>query len=237
MNTRQTILVIDDEPQIQRFLRHSLAAAGYGLLQAETAAAGLHAFAQHRPDLIVLDLGLPDLDGKAVVGQIRQTDRTPIIVLSARDQEAEKIAALDLGADDFVAKPFGIGELLARIRVCLRSGADTATASDRLVLDDLVIDIPAHRVERSGVVIRLTPKEFELLTLLARHAGKVLTHRHILQTIWGPAHVEDTPYLRVLVGQLRQKIEANPVEPTLIVTEPGVGYRVTATRTADRSPG
>lgn len=237
MTMRQTILVIDDEPQIQRFLRHSLAAAGYDLLQAETAAAGLRALAQHRPDLVILDLGLPDLDGKAVVGQIRQTDRTPIIVLSARDQEAEKIAALDLGADDFVAKPFGIGELLARIRVCLRSGAGPAALSDRLTLADLIIDIPAHRVERAGVMIRLTPKEFELLTLLARHAGKVLTHRHILQTIWGPAHVEDTPYLRVLVGQLRQKIETNPAEPALIMTEPGIGYRATATTAVEQSTG
>ncbi len=148
MSTRQAILVIDDEPQIQRFLRHSLAAAGYDLLQAETAAAGLRALAQHRPDLVILDLGLPDLDGKAVVGQIRQTDRTPIIVLSARDQEAEKIAALDLGADDFVAKPFGIGELLARIRVCLRAGSGQVPPSDRLSLDDIVIDIPAHRSRR-----------------------------------------------------------------------------------------
>jgi two-component system, OmpR family, KDP operon response regulator KdpE len=225
MTIRHTVLIIDDEPQIQRFLRHSLAASGYQLLHAETAAAGLKAFATQHPDIIVLDLGLPDLDGKAVIGQIRQTAQTPIIVLSARDQEAEKIAALDLGADDFVAKPFGIGELLARIRVCLRATRTMMTSSQKLTLGDLVIDIEAHRVEREGALIKLTPKEFDLLALLARNTGKVLTHRHILQTIWGPAHVEDTPYLRVFIGQLRQKVEISSSEPRLILTEPGVGYR------------
>ncbi len=222
------MLIIDDEPQIQRFLRHSLAASGYHLLHAETAAAGLKAFAHHRPDVIVLDLGLPDLDGKAVIGQIRQISATPIIVLSARDQEAEKIAALDLGADDFVAKPFGIGELLARMRVCLRATRAEATPDRRLTLGDLTIDIAAHRVECRGSAIKLTPKEFDLLVLLARNAGKVLTHRHILQNLWGPAHVEDTPYLRVFIGQIRQKVEQNPSEPKLILTEPGVGYRAVA---------
>lgn len=225
MNTRQTVLIIDDELQIQRFLRHSLTAAGYELVHAETAAAGLRAFADSQPDIIVLDLGLPDLDGKSVIGQIRQTARTPIIVLSARDQEAEKIAALDLGADDFVAKPFGIGELLARMRVCLRAQRNDVTAQSNLGLGEISIDIAAHRVERGDAAIKLTPKEFDLLVLLAQNAGKVLTHRHILQRLWGPAHVEDTPYLRVFIGQLRQKIESNPSEPKLIVTEPGVGYR------------
>jgi two-component system KDP operon response regulator KdpE len=225
MNTQQTVLIIDDEPQIQRFLRHSLAAAGYALIHAGTAAEGFRAVGELHPDIIVLDLGLPDLDGKAVIGQIRQTQQTPIIVLSARDQEAEKIAALDLGADDFVAKPFGIGELLARIRVCLRANRALAAPSQSLALGDLNIDIEAHRVERGGAIIKLTPKEFDLLVLLARNAGKVLTHRHILHAIWGPAHVDDTPYLRVFIGQLRQKIEDNPSEPKLILTVPGVGYR------------
>ncbi len=228
MKSRIVILIIDDEPQIHRFLKHSLAAAGYHLLHAETAAVGLAAFSAHKPDIIVLDLGLPDLDGKAVIGQIRQTSQTPIIVLSARDQEAEKIAALDLGADDFVAKPFGIGELLARIRVCLRANRAIAAQTHKLTLGDLTIDDEAHRVERAGNAIRLTPKEFDLLVLLARNAGKVLTHRHILQSLWGPAHVEDTPYLRVFIGQLRQKIEAEPTSPRLILTEPGVGYRAVA---------
>lgn len=228
MKSRSVILIIDDEPQIHRFLKHSLAAAGYHLLHAETAAVGLAAFSAHKPDIIVLDLGLPDLDGKAVIGQIRQTSQTPIIVLSARDQEAEKIAALDLGADDFVAKPFGIGELLARIRVCLRASRAIAAQTHKLALGDLTIDDEAHRVERAGNAIRLTPKEFDLLALLARNAGKVLTHRQILQSLWGPAHVEDTPYLRVFIGQLRQKIEAEPTSPRLILTEPGVGYRAVA---------
>jgi two-component system, OmpR family, KDP operon response regulator KdpE len=228
VKSRIVILIIDDEPQIHRFLKHSLAAAGYHLLHAETAAVGLAAFSAHKPDIIVLDLGLPDLDGKAVIGQIRQTSQTPIIVLSARDQEAEKIAALDLGADDFVAKPFGIGELLARIRVCLRANRAIAVQTHKLTLGDLTIDDEAHRVERAGNAIRLTPKEFDLLVLLARNAGKVLTHRHILQSLWGPAHVEDTPYLRVFIGQLRQKIEAEPTSPRLILTEPGVGYRAVA---------
>ncbi len=225
MSEHSTVLVIDDEPQIQRFLKHSLAASGYQLLQAETAAAGLRAFAEHRPDIVVLDLGLPDLDGMAVIGQIRQTALTPIIILSARDQEAEKIVALDLGADDFVAKPFGIGELLARIRVCLRAKRATSLRLPNLSLGDLQIDVDAHRVARGEAAIKLTPKEFELLVLLARNAGKVLTHRQILKVIWGPAHVDDTPYLRVFIGQLRQKIELVPSEPRLIVTEPGIGYR------------
>jgi two-component system KDP operon response regulator KdpE len=228
MKPRIVILIIDDEPQIHRFLKHSLAAAGYHLLHAETAANGLAEFKTHHPGIIVLDLGLPDLDGKAVIGQIRQTSQTPIIVLSARDQEAEKITALDLGADDFVAKPFGIGELLARIRVCLRANRAIAAPSHKLTLGDLRIDDEAHRVERAGNAIRLTPKEFDLLILLARNAGKVLTHRHILQSLWGPAHVEDTPYLRVFIGQLRQKIETEPASPRLILTEPGVGYRAAA---------
>lgn len=228
MNTGPLVLIIDDEPQIQRFLRHSLAAAGYDLLHAETAAEGLRYVTEKNPDIVVLDLGLPDLDGKAVIGQIRQTQHMPIIVLSARDREEEKIAALDLGADDFVAKPFGIGELLARIRACLRANRTLAAQSRSLSLGDLIIDVEAHRVERAGAPIKLTPKEFDLLVLLARSAGKVLTHRHILQTIWGPAHVEDTPYLRVFIGQLRQKIEASPTEPRLILTEPGVGYRAMA---------
>ena len=228
MKSRIVILIVDDEPQIHRFLKHSLAAAGYHLLHAETAATCLAEFKAHHPDIIVLDLGLPDLDGKAVIGQIRQTSQTPIIVLSARDQEAEKIAALDLGADDFVAKPFGIGELLARIRVCLRANPAIAARSHKLTLGDLTIDDETHRVERASNAIRLTPKEFDLLVLLARNAGKVLTHRQILQSLWGPAHVEDTPYLRVFIGQLRQKIEPEPTSPRLILTEPGVGYRAVA---------
>ncbi len=225
MSGRPTILVVDDEPQIQLFVRHSLEASGYSVRQAGTAHAALRATDAEMPDLVILDLGLPDLDGKAVIGQIRQTSEVPIIVLSAHDQEDEKIAALDLGANDFVAKPFGIGELLARIRASLRARKQGSELADRIAFADLTIDVPAHNVSLKGKAVRLTPKEFDLLVLLARHPGRVLTHRQILAKVWGPAHVEDLPYLRVFVGQLRQKIEANPAEPQLIVTEPGVGYR------------
>ena len=174
---------------------------------------------------MVLDLGLPDRDGKLVIGELRQRSEVPIIVLSAHDQEAEKVAALDLGANDFITKPFGIQELLARIRVCLRSAKPDQPKDGRIRLGDIVIDGDARRVEIAGVPVRLTPTEFELLTLLAQNPGRVLTHRQILTKIWGAAHVDDTPYLRVFIGQLRQKIEANPSEPRVILTEPGVGYR------------
>jgi two-component system KDP operon response regulator KdpE len=227
MSGKPAILVVDDEPQIQLFVRHSLEASGYAVRQAATAHAALRAAEAEMPDLVILDLGLPDLDGKAVIGQIRQNSDVPIIVLSAHDQEDEKIAALDLGANDFVAKPFGIGELLARIRACLRARKQGSEPADRIVFGELSIDIPAHSVSLDGKAIRLTPKEFDLLVLLARYPGRVLTHRQILAKVWGPAHVEDLPYLRVFVGQLRQKIEANPAEPQLILTEPGVGYRFT----------
>lgn len=220
-----SILVVDDEPQIQRFLRHALEAAGYRVLLADRGAAALRTAAQQKPDLVVLDLGLPDLDGKAVLGQLRQTSEVPVIILSARDQEEEKIAALDLGANDYVEKPFGIGELLARIRAFLRPRKAQPEDDGILRLGALVIDVTAHRVTRGEETIKLTPTEFELLALLAAHAGRVLTHRQILSRVWGPAHVEDVAYLRVFIGQLRQKVEPNPAEPALILTEPGVGYR------------
>lgn len=225
MSGKPVILIVDDELQIQRFLRHSLGASGYDLEVAGTAREALRVIAARPPDLVLLDLGLPDLDGKAIIGQMRQTSEIPIIVLSAHDQEAEKIAALDLGANDFVAKPFGIGELLARIRACLRAPKSGQRKDDRIRLGDLVVDVAAHRVEIAGAPVKLTPKEFDLLVLLAQNPGRVLTHKHILSKIWGPAHVEDTPYLRVFIGQLRQKVEANPSEPRIIMTEPGVGYR------------
>jgi two-component system KDP operon response regulator KdpE len=224
------ILVVDDEPQIQRFLRHSLEASGYAVTSAYGGAAALRAIAAHPPDLVILDLGLPDLDGKTVIGQVRQATDLPIVVLSAHDDEAEKIAALDLGANDFIAKPFGIGELLARIRACLRAHGRQAEAKERIELGALTIDLPAHRAELHGVPLKLTPKEFDLLALLVRNAGRVLTHRQILTKIWGPAHVEDIAYLRVFIGQLRQKIEDTPAEPRLLLTEPGVGYRALADR-------
>jgi two-component system, OmpR family, KDP operon response regulator KdpE len=220
-----SILVVDDEPQIQRFLRHALEAAGYTVRLADRGAVALRMLAAEPPDLLVLDLGLPDLDGKSVLGQLRQHSDIPVIVLSARDNEGEKIAALDLGANDYVEKPFGIGELLARIRTLLRKNRPVADENETLSLGALLIDPVAHRVTKSGEIIKLTPTEFELLSFLASHSGRVLTHRQILTKVWGPAHVEDVAYLRVFIGQLRQKIESNPSEPTLICTEPGVGYR------------
>lgn len=222
-DTRPLILIVDDEAQILRFLGHALAAAGYDTASAATGAEALRQAATLRPDLMILDLGLPDADGKSVIETLRRTSDLPVIVLSARDQEMEKIMALDLGADDFVAKPFAIGELLARLRVCLRPAR--RSPSERLRLGPLTIDLAAHRVTRGTLELRLTPKEFDLLAALAETPGRVLTHRQLLTRIWGPAHVDDVPYLRVFIGQLRQKVESDPAVPVLILTEPGVGYR------------
>ena len=225
MAVAATILVVDDEPQIQRFLRPGLTAGGYNVVSAETGQAAVKKIAATAPDLVILDLGLPDMDGKEVIREVRTWSKVPIIVLSARDREAEKIAALDLGADDYVNKPFSIGELLARIRTALRHVGRGAETSNILRLQDIVLDIAAHSVIKNGEILHLTPKEFDLLALLMRSAGRVLTHRQILSAIWGPAHAEDMQYLRVFIGQLRQKLENEPSEPRLILTEPGVGYR------------
>jgi two-component system KDP operon response regulator KdpE len=219
------ILVVDDEPQIQRFLRPGLTAGGFSVDSTETGKQAVKIIAAKAPDLVILDLGLPDMDGKEVIREVRAWSKVPIIVLSARDREAEKIAALDLGADDYVNKPFGIGELLARIRTALRHVKRSGEVANTLHTQEIAIDIAAHSVTRNGTSLHLTPKEFDLLTLLVQNAGRVLTHRQILSAIWGPAHVEDVQYLRVLIGQLRQKAEQNPAEPRLILTEPGIGYR------------
>ncbi len=224
MNKR--ILVVDDEAPIQRFLRPALAASGYDVLTAENGREALHLIATAAPDLIVLDLGLPDMDGKEVLAQARQFSQVPVIVLSARDHEAEKIAALDLGADDFVEKPFGIGEFMARLRAALRHAAKTEKEITRFEAGGLTVDLDRRLVSRGGQQIKLTPKEFDLLAILVRHAGRVVTHRQMLAQVWGPAHAEDTQYLRVFVGQLRAKIEAAPETPRLIQTEAGVGYRL-----------
>lgn len=221
----ERILVVDDEPQILRFLKPALAAAGYEAIGAATAAEALRRIAEAAPDLVLLDLGLPDRDGKEVIGEMRAWSQAPVIVLSARDREAEKIAALDLGADDYVNKPFGVGELLARIRSCLRHRAGAASSPDISAATGVSLDVPRHHAEKNGQPLRLTPKEFDLLLLLVRNAGKVLTHRQILTSVWGPAHSEDVQYLRVFIGQLRQKIEDNPGEPARLLTEPGIGYR------------
>lgn len=218
------ILVVDDEPQIHRFLKPALTAAGYEPLAAMTAAEAERLVATSAPDLMILDLGLPDKDGKNVIRSLRAWSKLPVVVLSARDQEIEKIEALDLGADDYLEKPFGIGELLARIRTALRHRQPSAIASTRHEFDGLVIDLAKRLVSRGGDTVHLTPKEYDLLAHMARHAGLVLTHRQLLNAVWGPAHVEDVQYLRVFVGQLRSKIERD-ASPRLIRTEPGVGYR------------
>ena len=228
VNSATTVLVVDDEPQIQRFLKPSLEAAGYQPILVTTGGDALKLIATRAPDVVVLDLGLPDMDGKDVIKGVREWSQVPIIVLSARDREGEKIAALDLGADDYVSKPFGIGELMARIRTLLRHHSREHGETTQFEAGGLVIDTLAHSVTRNGEALRLTPKEYDVLHLLVRNAGRVLTHRQILQAVWGPANVEDTQYLRVFVGRLRQKIEAEPSEPQLIVTEPGVGYRFKA---------
>ncbi len=219
------ILVVDDEPQILRFLRPALEASGYEMRQAETGREALRLAANIAPDLIILDLGLPDMDGKEVLAQLRLFSKAPVVVLSARDRETEKIAALDLGADDYVEKPFAIGELLARLRAALRHASGGETAPTRIEVEGLVIDMERRVVTRDGLLIKLTPREYDLLCALARHAGRVLTHAQILNTVWGPAHKDDTQYLRVFVGQLRAKIEQDPGAPSIIRTEPGVGYR------------
>ncbi|MFO1125766.1 MAG: response regulator transcription factor [Methylocystis sp.] len=223
-----SVLVVDDEPQIQRVLRPSLTASGYEVSEASTGREALASVSDHSPDLIILDLGLPDMDGKEVLRKLRILTRTPVIVLSARDRESEKIAALDLGADDYVEKPFAMGELLARMRAALRHSQNAALESECVVADGLVVNVPKRIVTRNGAPAKLTPKEFDLLAFLARRAGRPLTHREILKAVWGPAHQNDSQYLRVFVGQLRAKIEDNAATPKIIVTEPGVGYRFMA---------
>ncbi|MDF2618515.1 MAG: two component transcriptional regulator, winged helix family [Xanthobacteraceae bacterium] len=220
-----SVLVVDDEPAIHRFMAPALAANGYDALRADTGTQALSLVVNRRPDIVVLDLGLPDMDGKEVIRRLREWSDVPIVVLSARDREIEKIEALDLGADDFVNKPFGIGELMARLRAALRHRMQEKGETPVLRLGGIEVDIPRHRVTRDGAEVKLTPKEFDLVAFLARHPGKVLTHRHILRDVWGPAHEHDTQYLRVYVGQLRTKLEADPANPVLIVTEPGIGYR------------
>lgn len=223
---RPVILVIDDEPQIHRFLSPALEAAGYEPRRADSGQEGLRAIALWSPDAVVLDLGLPDMDGKDVLTRAREFYQGPILILSARDREAEKIAALDLGANDYLEKPFGVGELLARLRVGLR--AVHAEIVGAIEAGDVSIDLEHRRVRRAGEIVKLTPKEFEVLAHLSRHRGKVVGHGDLLKAVWGAAHVRDTQYLRVVVGQLRHKLEADPASPTLLLTEPGVGYRLEA---------
>lgn len=224
------ILLIEDEPQMRRFLRAALGGHDYRLVEAETAKEGLAHAASRNPDVILLDLGLPDTDGLEVTRQLREWTRTPIIVLSARGREQDKVAALDLGADDYLTKPFGVEELLARIRVALRHaslGAGEA-AEPIFEIGELKVDLAQRQVFRAGQQIHLTPTEYKLLVALVRHAGKLLTHRQLLQEVWGGNFVTQTHYLRIYVMQLRQKIEPDPARPRFLLTEPGVGYRFKA---------
>ncbi len=219
------ILVIDDEPQIRKFMRISLAANGYEVVEAENAAQGIEAARSQQPDLLILDLGLPDLDGQEVISAVREMSDVPIVVLSVRAQELDKVEALDRGANDYIVKPFGVAELMARVRAVLRPHA--AKGSDDVVeAGSVQIDLARRIVTRGGEEVHLSKREWGLLAFMARHPDHVLTHKQILKEVWGPAHAEDTAYLRVYVNQLRQKLEADPSVPTLIVTDAGVGYRL-----------
>ena len=223
-----TVLLIEDEAEIRRFLRTSLPAHGYRLYEATTGADGLAQAKARNPDIILLDLGLPDVDGTEVIRQVREWSTIPILVLSAREQEQAKVAALDLGADDYVTKPFGVNELLARMRTALRHivGPPGEPAEPVFTLGDLKVDLGRRQVFVSTKEIHLTPIEYKLLTTLIRYAGKVMTHRQLLKEVWGPLHVEEGHYLRVYMRQLRNKLEKNPAHPHYLVTELGVGYRL-----------
>jgi two-component system KDP operon response regulator KdpE len=226
MTSKTQVLVVDDEAAILRFLKPALEANSYEMTSAGTVAEAVKRIAAETPDIVLLDLGLADGDGKDVIRRVREWSDVPIIVLSAREREAEKIDSLDLGADDYVNKPFNVGELMARMRTALRHRLQRKAETPVLRVGDLEVDSVRHRVMRAGEELKLTPKEFELLSFLARHAGRVVTHRQILAAVWGPAHTEDTQYLRVYIGQLRQKIEEKPDDPRVVLTEPGIGYRV-----------
>jgi two-component system, OmpR family, KDP operon response regulator KdpE len=226
MARRATILVVDDEPPIRRLLRTSLTAQGYDVLEATGGQEAIDAVEREKPDLIILDLGLPDLGGIEVIRVLRQRSSLPIIVLSVRDDERGKVEALDLGADDYVTKPFGVDELVARIRTALRHRFQAQGEKPVFTAGDLAVDLVRRSVKRGGEEVHLSPKEYDLLAELVANAGKVLTHRHILSKVWGPAHTEDAQYLRVFIRNLRSKLESDPARPQLILTEPGVGYRL-----------
>jgi len=219
------IFVVDDEAQIRKFLRIALEAHGLAVDEAATAAEGIARCASEQPDLVILDLGLPDQDGKAVVARIREWSAVPILVLSVRQAEAEKVSALDAGANDYVVKPFGMAELLARVRALLRTTGGSEAAAE-IAVGELTVDFARHEVRLAGEPVKLTRREFDLLGMLARHAGRIVTHRQLLREIWGKAHENDTQYLRVFVSQLRHKLGDDPADPKYILNEPGVGYRM-----------
>ncbi len=222
------VVLIEDEPQIRRFLRATLTGQGYRLFEATTGADGLVEVASRQPDVVILDLGLPDIDGLEVLRRVREWSTVPVIVLSARGQERDKVMALDAGADDYVSKPFGAGELLARIRVALRHLAGASREGDDAVfkVGELEVNLLARHVVVRGTEVHLTPIEFRLLAVLVRHAGKVVTHQQLLREVWGPAHGEQGHYVRVYMGHLRHKLEAEPARPRYLLSEPGVGYRL-----------
>lgn len=225
---KPVILVIEDEAPLQKFLRVTLGSEGYTLIEVSTGQAGIRHAAYDRPDLIILDLGLPDIDGLEVTKQIRQWSTVPIIIVSARGKEQDKIAALDAGADDYLTKPFGVGELSARVRVALRHAAASKLDIVSHVFDigDIHFDLTRRELRVRGKSVHLTPIEFKLLAFLVKHSGMVLTHRQLLREVWGPGSGEESHYLRVYVNQLRQKIEADPARPRYLITETGVGYRL-----------
>ncbi len=225
---KELILLIEDEPQMRRFLRITLQSQGYRLVEAATAQEGLMQATTRNPDVVLLDLGLPDLDGLEVAKRLREWTLTPIIVISAREQEQDKVRALDAGADDYLTKPFNAGELLARIRVALRHLARQSAGQTEpvFVLHNLRVDLAQRQVFLDDREVHLTPMEYKLLTVLVRHAGKVITHRQLLKEVWGPAYVNEVQYLRVYMTQLRHKLEADPARPKIFMNEPGIGYRL-----------
>jgi two-component system KDP operon response regulator KdpE len=222
------ILIVEDEPQMLKFLRASLASEGYRTIEAESGKEGLALARTHNPDLVLLDLGLPDMDGIDVTKALREWSNRPILIISARGQEDDKIRALDVGADDYVTKPFGTGELMARIRVALRHSAREGGDTNEPVLEvgGLKLDLDKRQVFVEGREVHLTPNEYKLFAVLMKQAGKVLTHRQLLKDVWGPAYANQTHYLRVYMVQLRHKLESDPARPRYLVTEPGVGYRL-----------
>ena len=224
------VVLIEDEAQIRRFLRATLTGQGYRLFETTTGADGVVEVASRQPDVVIVDLGLPDMDGLEVIRRMREWSAMPVIVLSARGQERDKVTALDAGADDYVSKPFSAGELLARIRVALRhtAGASHEGSEAAFKVGDLQVDLLRRHVSMRGADVRLTPIEYKLLATLVKHAGKVVTHQQLLREVWGPGHEEQSHYVRVYMAHLRHKIEAQPARPRYLLTEPGVGYRLAA---------
>jgi two-component system KDP operon response regulator KdpE len=225
---RPTVLIVEDDPEIRRFLHATFAASEYRVVESGTGRRGQIDAGTHKPDLAIVDLGLPDVDGIDVIRRIREWSRMPIIVLSARIQERAKIDALDAGADDYVTKPFAIGELLARVRVALRHAVRGTAATSTLQIGDARVDLDRRTARRGEDDIRLTPIEFRLLATLGRHLGMVVTHRQLLTEVWGPTHAGDTHYLRIYMKQLRDKLESDPLRPRHLITETGIGYRLVA---------